>query len=260
MNELRRHLANPLASVAAVHSTVDLSELHTRVARGEEGAFGTVYDEMATSVYGLARRVIRDPARAEEISPEVFMQVWQTAVRFEPSRGSAKGWILTLAHRPAVDAVRHDQAATNREKRYDWSGGPDYNHVEEEVTVTLEHEQVCKCMDRLTELQREAVQLAYYQGYTYAEVATTLDANPATVKTRMRDGLVRLRDCMGVVAWPLISIPTERLTRSTRSIRTNASDSKRTWNTAPIVPLSCPASWRQPTGLVRPWDLHRRPN
>ena len=116
MNESQRHLANPLSSVAPMQSAVDLSELLTRVARGDEGAFGTVYDEMANSVYGLARRVIRDPARAEEISQEVFMQVWQTAVRFEPSRGSAKGWILTLAHRRAVDAVRHDQAATNREK------------------------------------------------------------------------------------------------------------------------------------------------
>lgn len=144
--------------------------------------------------------MIRDPARAEEIAQEVFIQVWQTAVRFEPARGSAKSWILTLAHRRAVDAVRHDQAATNRERKYDWSGGPDFDHVEEEVTITLEHEQVRRCMDGLTDLQREAVQLAYYQGYTYAEVATSLKANPATVKTRMRDGLVRLRDCMGVIA------------------------------------------------------------
>lgn len=200
MNESQRHLASHLTSVTTMQTTADLSELLTRVARGDEGAFGSVYDEMATSVYGLAKRVIRDPARAEEVSQEVFMQVWQTAVRFEPARGSAKSWILTLAHRRAVDAVRHDQAATNRERKYDWSGGPDYDHVEEEVTVSLEHEQVRKCMDRLTDLQREAVQLAYYQGYTYAEVATALDANPATVKTRMRDGIVRLRDCMGVLA------------------------------------------------------------
>lgn len=189
-----------LGRAAAVGQNADLGQLMTRVARGEEEAFGEVYDQMSTSVYGLARRVVRDPARAEEIAQEVFIQVWQTAVRFEPARGSAKSWILTLAHRRAVDAVRHDQAATNRERKYDWSGGPDFDHVEEEVTITLEHEQVRRCMDGLTDLQRESVQLAYYQGYTYAEVATSLKANPATVKTRMRDGLVRLRDCMGVIA------------------------------------------------------------
>ena len=178
----------------------ELGDLLVRVARGDESAFAAVYDSLGASVYGLARRVIRDPARAEEISQEVFIQVWQSAVRFDPRRGSAKSWVLTLAHRRAVDAVRHDQAATNRENKYDWSSGPDFDEVEEQVTISLEHQQVKRCLDGLTELQREAVNLAYYQGYTYAEVADALDANPATVKTRMRDGLVRLRDCMGVEA------------------------------------------------------------
>ena len=178
----------------------DLGDLLARVARGDETAFAVVYDTLGASVYGLARRVIRDPARAEEVSQEVFMQVWQTAARFDRTRGTAKGWILTLAHRRAVDAVRHDQAATNRENKYDWSNGPDFDEVEETVTISLEHEQVRRCLAGLTELQREAVNLAFYQGYTYAEVAEALDANPATVKTRMRDGIVRLRDCMGVEA------------------------------------------------------------
>lgn len=179
---------------------VDLGELMTRISHGDEGAFGALFDALGSSVYGLARRVIRDPARAEEVSQEVFMQVWQTAARFDASRGNAKSWVLTLAHRRAVDAVRHDQAATNRENKYDWSNGPDYDEVAETVTVSLEHEQVRRCLDGLTELQREAVTLAYYQGYTYTEVATALGANTATVKTRMRDGIVRLRDCMGVEA------------------------------------------------------------
>lgn len=178
----------------------DLGDLLIRVARGDEAAFVAVYDSLGASVYGLARRVIRDPARAEEISQEVFMQVWQSAIRFDPARGNAKSWVLTLAHRRAVDAVRHDQAATNRENKYDWSNGPDFDEVEEKVTISLERQQVRRCLDGLTVLQREAVNLAYYQGYTYAEVADVLDANPATVKTRMRDGLVRLRDCMGVEA------------------------------------------------------------
>ena len=171
-----------------------------RVGRGDENAFAEVYDALGSAVFGLARRVIRDPARAEEVAQEVFIQVWQSAARFDPARGNAKSWCLTLAHRRAVDAVRHDQAATNRENRYDWSSGPDFDEVEETVTITLEHEQVKRCLDGLTDLQREAVNLAYYQGYTYAEVATALDANTATIKTRMRDGIVRLRDCMGVSA------------------------------------------------------------
>lgn len=179
---------------------VDLGDLLTRTARGDEKAFAAVYDALGASVYGLARRVIRDPARAEEVAQEVFIQVWQTSARFDASRGSARSWVLTLAHRRAVDAVRHDQAATNRENKYDWSNGPDYDEVEETVTISMEHEQVKRCLDGLTDLQREAVNLAYYQGYTYAEVATTLGANTATVKTRMRDGIVRLRDCMGVAS------------------------------------------------------------
>lgn len=189
-----------LAASAEPATPADLGDLLVRVARGDEGAFAAIYDALGPSVYGLARRVVRDPSRAEEISQEVFIQVWQSAVRFDPKRGSAKSWILTLAHRRAVDAVRHDQAATNRENKYDWSNGPDFDEVEETVTISLEHEQVRRCMDGLTELQREAVNLAYYQGYTYAEVADTLGANPATIKTRMRDGIVRLRDCMGVEA------------------------------------------------------------
>lgn len=189
-----------LAAVPAPDVAPDLNELLVRVGRGDERAFAALYDAVGSSVFGLARRVIRDPSRAEEVAQEVFIQVWQSAARFDPARGNAKSWLLTLAHRRAVDAIRHDQAATNRENKYDWSSGPDFDEVEETVTITLEHEQVKRCLDGLTELQREAVNLAYYQGYTYAEVATALDANTATIKTRMRDGIVRLRDCMGVEA------------------------------------------------------------
>ncbi len=192
--------ADRLAAVPDPAREVSPDDLLPRVARGDEAAFAALYDVLGGSVFGMARRVIRDPARAEEVSQEVFLQVWQTAARFDPARGSAKSWILTLAHRRAVDAVRHDQASTNRENAYDWSPGVDHDEVLETVTTRLEHEQVRRCLEGLTELQREAVNLAYYQGYTYAEVATVLDANPATVKTRMRDGLIRLRDCLGVEA------------------------------------------------------------
>jgi RNA polymerase sigma-70 factor (ECF subfamily) len=189
-----------LAADPSHDAAPDLNDLLMRVGRGDEDAFADLYDATGASVFGLARRVIRDPSRAEEVAQEVYIQVWQSAARFDPARGNAKSWLLTLAHRRAVDAVRHDQAATNRENKYDWSSGPDFDEVEETVTITLEHEQVKRCLDGLTNLQREAVTLAYYQGYTYAEVATALDANTATIKTRMRDGIVRLRDCMGVSA------------------------------------------------------------
>jgi RNA polymerase sigma-70 factor (ECF subfamily) len=176
----------------------DENDLLLRVARGDEAAFAALYDTLGSAVYGLARRVIRDPARAEEVAQEVFLQVWQTAARFDPERGRAKSWVLTLAHRRAVDAVRRDQSATNRERSYDWTAGPDHDVVEETVSLKLEHEQVRRCMEGLTELQHEAITLAYFQGYTYAETAEVLGANTSTIKTRMRDGLVRLRDCMGV--------------------------------------------------------------
>jgi RNA polymerase sigma-70 factor, ECF subfamily len=189
-----------LASSGPPADAPELGELLLRVASGDEQAFAAVYDALGGMVYGVARRVIRDPSRAEEVTQEVFTFVWQSAVRFDARRGSAKSWIMTIAHRRAVDAVRHDQAAKNRDMTYDWSPGPDHDVVEEAVTTELEHQQVRRCLDGLTELQREAVNLAYYQGYTYLEVARLLGVNHSTVKTRMRDGIVRLRDCMGVDA------------------------------------------------------------
>ena len=197
MSEPQRHR---LRAVGSTPAPADLGADLVHVAKGDEAAFGRVYDAVSAAVFGLVRRVIRDPARAEEVTQEVFLQVWQSAHRFDPERGKGKSWILTLAHRRAVDAVRHDQAATDRDQKYDWTGGPDYDQVEEEVTTTLEHEQVRRCLGSLTDLQREAVGLAYYKGHTYADVAKLLGVNPATVKTRMRDGLIRLRDCMGVTA------------------------------------------------------------
>ena len=191
------HLAVVPQDVAPV---LDLDDLLVRTARGDEQAFAALYDALGPSVFGLAKRLVRNPARAEEISQEVFLQVWRTASRFDPDRGRAKTWILVLAHRRAVDAIRHDQAASNREDTYDWVGGPDHDVVSEEVMVRLEHEQVRRCMEGLTELQRESVNLAFYGGYTYPEVAELLEANLATVKTRMRDGLIRLRDCLGVAS------------------------------------------------------------
>jgi len=174
-----------------------LGDLLRKVARGDEAAFSTLYDAVSARVFGLARRVLRDPAQAEEVAQEAFVEVWRTASRYDPAKGSATSWIFTIAHRRAVDRVRSEQASADRVRRVATEEVP-YDEVVEEATARLEQQQVRRCMQTLTELQREAITLAYYQGYTYREVAELLEAALPTIKTRMRDGLIRLRDCLGV--------------------------------------------------------------
>ncbi|MEW1587277.1 sigma-70 family RNA polymerase sigma factor [Micromonospora vinacea] len=174
-------------------------ELLARVARGDEAAFAALYDAMAGRVLGLARRVVRDPAQAEEVTQEVMVEVWRTAGRFDAGRGSASAWILTMAHRRAVDRVRSEQAHTNRTQQVAATETHvPYDEVVEDVTARLEREQVRRCLGRLTPVQRESVTLAYYGGHTYREVAEKLQTPLPTVKTRMRDGLIRMRDCLGI--------------------------------------------------------------
>jgi RNA polymerase sigma-70 factor (ECF subfamily) len=172
-------------------------DLLTRVARGDEAAFAALYDELAPRVLGLCRRILRDPAQAEEVAQEALVEVWRTAGRYDPARGSAPSWVLTIAHRRAVDRVRSEQASTDRERRVATEEVP-YDDVVEEATARLERQQVRRCLKGLTDLQREAITLAYYRGYSYREVAELLHTGLPTVKTRMRDGLIRLRDCLGV--------------------------------------------------------------
>lgn len=185
----------------AAEAGPDLQELLAAVARGDEAAFGRVYDIVAGPVLGLVRSVLRDPAQSEEVAQEVLVEVWQTATRFQASRGSGMTWVMTLAHRRAVDRVRSAQASADREhKAALLERTPAFDEVSEQVESRLEREQVRRCMRTLTELQRQSVTLAYYQGFTYREVAELLAAPLGTVKTRLRDGLIRLRDCLGVSA------------------------------------------------------------
>ncbi|MFC8369625.1 MULTISPECIES: sigma-70 family RNA polymerase sigma factor [unclassified Streptomyces] len=180
---------------------MEADELLMLVAGGDQKAFEDLYGLVSGPVYGLVRRVVRDPAQSEEVAQEVLLELWRSAARFDPGRGSALSWVLTLAHRRAVDRVRSARAAGEREQREARRGpGPAFDQVAEEVEAGLEREWVRRCLDRLTALQRQSVTLAYYDGYTYREVAERLSLPLGTVKTRMRDGLTRLRDCLGGAA------------------------------------------------------------
>jgi RNA polymerase sigma-70 factor (ECF subfamily) len=177
----------------------EIDGLLRSVARGDDAAFARLYDLLSPRVFGLARRVLRDPAQAEEMAQEVLVEVWRNASRFDPQRGSGLSWVLTIAHRRTVDRVRSEQSSADRmHKVAAASAQIPYDEVADQVGSRLERQQVRRCLDGLTELQREAITMAYYGGHTYREVSTLLDIALPTVKTRMRDGLIRLRDCLNV--------------------------------------------------------------
>ncbi|WP_430647767.1 ECF RNA polymerase sigma factor SigK [Agromyces sp. GXS1127] len=184
---------------AASAPTVD--DLLSATGSGDRAAFGELYDRTAARIFGLVRRVVIDPAQAEEVAQDVFLEVWQTAPRFDASRGSAISWMFTLAHRRAVDRVRSAQSARDRDARI---GARDLDvpvdSVAEAVEVRLDHERAAEALAELSDLQRECVTLAYYGGLTQSEIAERLDVPLGTVKSRMRDGLIRLRRAMGVSA------------------------------------------------------------
>lgn len=179
--------------------TPPLADLLRRCARSDQSAFAALYDQTSARVFGLVLRVVRDRAQAEEVTQEVFLQVWRTASRFDPAKGSALSWMMTLAHRRAVDRVRAAEAASRNEATYHHrTHQVEHDSTAEAVEATMEARRVRAALDELTSIQREALELAYFGGYTHTEVATMLDLPVGTAKTRIRDGLIRLRDAMGV--------------------------------------------------------------
>jgi len=177
----------------------DLDALLRRVAQRDADAFATFYDHTRTRVYGLVARVLRDFGYSEETTQEVYLEVWRTAGAFDSAKGSALSWLMTMAHRRAIDRVRAEQAATQRESRYGATAvEPSGDVVVESVLATDERRRVAECLDGLTDIQRQCIEMAYYGGFTYAEVSQRLSANLSTIKSRMRDALRGLRHCLGV--------------------------------------------------------------
>ncbi len=180
---------------------VTLNELLSRVADGDQIAFGQLYDQCARRVLGLVRRLLKDSAQSEEVTQEIFLEVWQNAKCYDPAKVSATTWILTMSHRRAVDRIRSSQSTRDRDTRIGLRDmETEYDSVSESVEIRVEHERVGRALLRLTELQRQAVTLAYYGGYSHSEVAEMLKVPVGTVKTRLRDGMIRLRDELGVAS------------------------------------------------------------
>src|SRR6187200_81293 len=189
------------AASGALATGAELADLLRRSALGDETAFAALYDATARRLFGLVLRVVRDHAMSEEVTQEVYLDVWRQCSRFDPERGSAMSWLMTIAHRTAVDRVRASEASRRRDDVHATTNRDvEFDTTAERGQASLEAQRVRRALTTLTDAQRSAVELAYLGGYTHAEVARLLDLPLGTAKTRIRDGLIRLRDTLGVQA------------------------------------------------------------
>lgn len=175
-----------------------LGALLSSAGRGDQSAFAELYDALAPLLHGVVLKVVRDPAQSEEVTQEAFVELWRLAPRYDATRGSVKSWAATLAHRRAIDRVRSEQASRERSEREGQKRPIQSVDVAEQVVANIDGTRVRKALERLTEIQRQAVELAYFGGHSYREVALLLDVAEGTIKTRIRDGMIRLRDELGV--------------------------------------------------------------
>lgn len=181
--------------------TVDLAALMGLVAEGDEAAFGRLYDLLAPQVYGIALRVLRNPALAQEATQETFLTVWQQAPRFDRSQGSVTTWVSVIAHRRSIDRVRSEQSRSDREERLGpvdnrQQGDPVVELVADNIDRTIDNERLRRALGELTEVQRQAVELAYFGGHTYRQVAAKLGVPEGTIKARIRTGMIKLREVL----------------------------------------------------------------
>lgn len=179
-----------------------LETLLAQVARGDRGAFAHLYDRVGPAVYGMARRVVLDEGMAQDVTQDVMLEVWSKAPTFDMARGSARAWILMIAHRRAVDVVRSEQASRNRAQRVAAASVEQpFDSVAETVVdsdlARSNVDNVTKALAGLTPVQRVAIELAYFKGLTYREVALRLNVPLGTAKSRIRDGLRRMADQLG---------------------------------------------------------------
>jgi RNA polymerase sigma-70 factor (ECF subfamily) len=171
-----------------------------RAGAGDEQAFARVFDSLSPMVFGVAVRVVRADALAEEVAQDVFVEAWRLAPQFDPTRGSARAWLATIAHRRAVDRVRSEQSRRNREQNDSRYVTRPHDGVSEAVLDQLDRRQLTAAFGVLSDVQRQAIELAYYEGRTYRDVAVLLGIAEGTAKTRIREGLHRLRAAMGAMA------------------------------------------------------------
>ncbi len=178
-----------------------IAELLLRIAERDQGAFAGLYDALSSRMFGLILRVLVDRAQSEEVLQEVFLEIWQSASQYSPNKGQGRTWVLTMTHRRAVDRVRSAQASVERDVRIGIRNtGVEFDGVAEDVELRWEGRRVVQALQQLPEKQREALTLAYYGGYSQREISALTGTPIGTVKTRMRDGLSRLRSKMGVLA------------------------------------------------------------
>ena len=167
------------------------------VQRGDQAAFATLYDELAPSVFGAVKRVLRDPAMSEEVAQEVFVELWRTADRFDPQRASVSTWAITMARRRAVDRVRREQSQRDRIERSAAQRPPQVDSVDDTVVASIDAERVARAVADLPDDQRVVIEMAFLDGDSHGDIAARLDLPLGTVKGRVRLGLKKLGGKLG---------------------------------------------------------------